>query len=336
MKRSVKPFFTAISANGQAGNDSKSKQLDSSIGQISASRDLADPDCNRLLAPIYGNSATDGVVEVATAINSPKGSKPPINSAPSLSMHYPAFFLLLIVIAMHVFAIAIINQFWAKQDLHLPDLTPVKISSYLYVAPKKVQSEPIDEAIAKKTRVEKELDEKTAEIDEKLEQDTPAESLPAVIERQTTLSDSVEAIKESGIETSAKIVSESNRYNAMAAAQSYLQRQNDAALDALIIDKANEYTGPHSLSVMDGDMEELVFPEVDEYSKVATNDHRLDPNRVVRQGDTCYRIVKTPTQINPYAENIGFPFNCGGDKIKKAINAAISARLEKRMISRKK
>ncbi|GIU12570.1 hypothetical protein TUM4261_25820 [Shewanella sp. c952] len=331
------PSFTAISANGQAQNDSKSKQRDSSIGKISASRDLAESDCKRLLAPIYGNNATDGVTAIATAIKRTKDSKQPINPASSSPRHSPAFILLLFVVAMHVLVIAIINQFWAKQSLHLPALTPVKISSYLYVAPKKAQLQPIDdEAIAKKASVAKELVEKKAKINGKLEPDTPAESLPSVIADQTMLNNSAEAIKESVIETSAKIVSKSNRYNAMAAAQSYLQRQNDAALDALIIDKANEFTGPHSLSVMDGDMEELVFPDVDEYSKVVTNDHRLDPNRVVRQGDTCFRIVKTPTQINPYAENIGFPFNCGGDKVKKAINAAISARLEKRMISRKK
>lgn len=330
------PSFTAISANGQAQNDSKSKQSYSGIGPISASRDLAEADCNRLLAPIYGSNATDGVAEITTAIKRTNDSKQSLTPA-SPKTNYPEIFLFFLVIAMHVLVIAIINQFWAKQDLHLPDLTPVKISSYLYVAPKKVQLEPMDdETISKKTSVDKVVVEKTAELNEKLQPDTPVESLPVVLERQTTVSHSAEATKESVIETSAKIVSKSNRYNAMAAAQSYLQRQNNAALDTLIIDKANEYTGPRSLSVMDGDMEELVFPEVDKYSKVPTNDHRLDPNRVVRQGDTCYRIVKTPTQINPYAENIGFPFNCGGDKVKQAINAAISARLEKRMISRKK
>ncbi|ACJ29074.1 Conserved hypothetical protein [Shewanella piezotolerans WP3] len=330
------PSFTAISANGQAQNDSKSKQRYSGIGQISASRDLAEADCHRLLAPIYGSNATDGVAKIPTPIKRINESKQPLNPASSKS-YYPSIFLFLLVIAMHALVIAIINQSWTKQDLQLPDLAPVKISSYLYVAPKKVQLEPIDdEAISKKMTVDKVLVEKAAEINEKLEPDTPVESLPVVLDRQTAVNGSAEVTKESVIETSAKIASKSNRYNAIAAAQSYLQRQNDAALDALIIDKANEYTGPHSLSVMDGDMEELVFPEVDKYSKVPTNDHRLDPNRVVRQGDTCYRIVKTPTQINPYAENIGFPFNCGGDKVKEAINAAISARLEKRMISRKK
>ncbi|MGS0674580.1 hypothetical protein [Shewanella sp. 125m-1] len=117
--------------------------------------------------------------------------------------------------------------------------------------------------------------------------------------------------------------------------QSYLAKQRASKLDELIIDKADQYTKKRSLSEMDGDMQELVFPQVDEYSKVLTTNHRLDPNRIVRQGDTCYRIVQVPTQINPFAENLGYPFNCGGDKIKKAINDAISAQLDKRMISKK-
>ncbi|MEZ9822759.1 hypothetical protein AB4238_19380 [Shewanella sp. 10N.286.45.A1] len=329
------PPFTAFSANGPALNEPKSKQRYSNIEPICASRDLVKADCKPLLAVVYVNKVTDEVAEITAAIKSTKDCKQPLNPTPP-STHYHAIFLLLVVIAMHVLIIAIINQFWVKHELHLPEPTPVKVSSYLYVAPKKAQLEPIDdEAIVKTTPVEKVLVEKTAVIDEKPKPDTSTESLPANA-RQTTVTSNTEKNELSSIDTTAKTASKNNRYSAMAATQSYLQRQNDAALDALIVDKANAYTGPHSLSIMDGDMEELVFPEVDKYSKTPTNDHRLDPNRVVRQGDTCYRIVKTPTQINPYAENIGFPFNCGGDKVKKAINAAISARLEKRMINRKK
>lgn len=336
MKRTVIPSFTAFSANGPALNESKPKQLYNCVEQICASKELAKEDCKSLLTAVYANKVTDEVAETAVAIKSTKDFKQPLNPPLSSSTHDHKILLLLFVIAMHVLVIAVINQFWVKQDLHLSVPTPVKISSYLYVAPKKAQLEPIDdEAIVKTTAVEKVLVEKTAVIiDEKPKPGKSTESLPANA-RQTTVSSNTENNELSTIDTTAKTASKNNRYSAMAAAQSYLQRQNDAALDALIVDKANEYTGPHSLSVMDGNMEELVFPEVDQYSKVPTNDHRLDPNRVVRQGDTCYRIVKTPTQINPYAENIGFPFNCGGDKVKKAIDAAISARLEKRMINRK-
>ncbi|MCL1049006.1 hypothetical protein L2755_05135 [Shewanella abyssi] len=261
-----------------------------------------------------------------------------------LSGRWRSLYLLVLVVLLHIVLIGIINQFWVRQALKVTAVAPIKIQSYLYVQPI-----PLEETVMESTE-----DSKSNDI--AVSQDKAVESL-AVTEPKTEVDKTLESgsakndVLETAdlrmddsapVEVSKRIVSKrsvavnNKNPSAMAFAQSYLQRKNAAALDALIVDKANQYTGSRSLSEMDGDMVELVFPEVDEYSKIPTTDHRLDPNRIVRQGDTCFRIVKTPTQINPYGENIGYPFNCGGDKIKKAINEAISARLEKRMISRKK
>ncbi|MCZ4338685.1 hypothetical protein [Shewanella colwelliana] len=115
----------------------------------------------------------------------------------------------------------------------------------------------------------------------------------------------------------------------------YLHRQRQNALEQLITKQANRYTQPRSLSVMDGDMIELVLPQVDEFSNALSLDSRVDPNRIVKHGDTCYRIVSVATPINPYAENIGYPFKCGGDNVKQALKKALDERLTKMALSQK-
>ncbi|QQX78426.1 hypothetical protein JK628_12585 [Shewanella sp. KX20019] len=270
------------------------------------------------------------------------------------SGHWRTAYSLLLVVLLHIVLIGIINQFWVRQALKVTTVTPIKIQSYLYVQPI-----PLEETVMENTEAPKSNDasqnHSTGDNRASTEQNKPVDTevvtapraeVNKTLKSELSTNDALETAdlrvddstpveaQETVVSKRSVLVNKSN--NAMAFAQSYLQRKNDAALDALIVDKANEYTGSRSLSEMDGDMVELIFPEVDEYSKIPTTDHRLDPNRIVRQGDTCFRIVKTPTQINPYAENIGYPFNCGGDKVKKAINDAISARLEKRMSIRQK
>ena len=108
--------------------------------------------------------------------------------------------------------------------------------------------------------------------------------------------------------------------------QRYLQRQREQDLTSLIAKESARLEG-QSLSVLTPDMEVLIVPNADEFSQPISLDLPLDPNRIVRQGGTCYRVVQLGTQINPYAENLGFPFNCSGQKINQAIDDAIQARL---------
>ncbi|QYJ87736.1 hypothetical protein K0I73_08685 [Shewanella mesophila] len=109
--------------------------------------------------------------------------------------------------------------------------------------------------------------------------------------------------------------------------QGYVERQRLAALDSLVVNEANLYTQNRSLSEMDGDMEILQLSTPDEFTTAVTLDSHIDPNRIVKQGDTCYRIVKVGTVLNPHAENLGYPFKCGGQTIEQALKAAIDKRL---------
>ncbi|MBW3514476.1 MULTISPECIES: hypothetical protein [unclassified Shewanella] len=114
--------------------------------------------------------------------------------------------------------------------------------------------------------------------------------------------------------------------------QQYFERQREQALDDLVIEQADKFTLKSNMSEMSPEMEVLFVPNADDFGGTTSLDLPLDPNRIVRKGDTCYRVVQVGTQVNPNAENLGFPINCSGKKINQAIDDAIQSRLNKMML----
>ncbi len=114
---------------------------------------------------------------------------------------------------------------------------------------------------------------------------------------------------------------------ASAVAGDYMVRYRQSRLDELVERAANNAIQKKSMSEMDGEMRGLVLPKENEYETAITLDSKLDPNRIVKIGDTCYRVVSVATPINPHGENLGFPFKCGGDKVKQAINDSLDKHL---------
>ena len=114
--------------------------------------------------------------------------------------------------------------------------------------------------------------------------------------------------------------------------QQYFERQREQALDDLVIEQADKFTRKSNMSEMSPEMEVLFVPNADDFGGTTSLDLPLDPNRIVRKGDTCYRVVQVGTQVNPNAENLGFPINCSGKKINQAIDDAIQSRLNKMML----
>ncbi|WOT06648.1 hypothetical protein [Shewanella youngdeokensis] len=338
INRAITPFFSVISGavKGTAAYDCLDNlQSNNESLVIKADKSLKLSSNQQLLAPLFTiNTIAQLTSTVDESVEVVHGGKRETKSALFSRRG------LLLVVLLHVLLIGSINQFGGRLPLKVTAVTPIKIQSYLYVAPNKRALEAVVDSTSRSKISDISIfeDKPVATLsgtDLKVEIDKTLESKPSTNDVLEVAGLKVEAHKL--IEASQRREGANNKTaNAMAFTRSYLQRKNDAALDTLIVDKANEYTGYSSISEIDNDMVELIFPEVNEYSKIPITDHRLDPNRIVRQGDTCYRIVKTPTPINPYAENIGFPFNCGGDKVHEAINDAISARLEKRMITSKK
>ena len=112
-------------------------------------------------------------------------------------------------------------------------------------------------------------------------------------------------------------------------ASRFMARQNEQALTALSERYASDKTAHfgasgRSMSELLPEMEVLLVPSADDFYKPNTLDSDVDPNRIVKSGDTCYRVVKVPTPINPHAENLGFPFRCGEDRVKKALKEGIN------------
>lgn len=57
----------------------------------------------------------------------------------------------------------------------------------------------------------------------------------------------------------------------------------------------------------------------------------MDPNRIVQKGDFCYRMIKTPTQINPNAEIVStIGYRCSPDEDKENVQNLINQRLKQR------
>ncbi|RPA64165.1 hypothetical protein EGC86_02530 [Shewanella frigidimarina] len=110
----------------------------------------------------------------------------------------------------------------------------------------------------------------------------------------------------------------------------FIQQNNIAALDTLIGSQTalqNKPTG--TMSEMDSNLDFIeLAPEID-ISQPHTFNHRLDPNRIVKQGDYCYRVVELPTQVNPHGWGLGFAEFCGEDQIKKQLTEAIYNRVNR-------
>ncbi len=111
--------------------------------------------------------------------------------------------------------------------------------------------------------------------------------------------------------------------------RSYLQRQRDQALSSMAKASASAYTARRSLSEMDGEMAILEGGSDYDITKEQTLDHQFDPNRIVRIGDTCYRVVKLGDPINSHKENLGYPFFCGEDQVQQSIDKGIADHLSR-------
>ncbi|MEZ9141549.1 MULTISPECIES: hypothetical protein [unclassified Shewanella] len=110
-----------------------------------------------------------------------------------------------------------------------------------------------------------------------------------------------------------------------------LKNLNQQALNTLISQQAHLATSKSgaSLSELTPEMFDIEIIEIEDKRQATTLDHRLDPNRIMKHGETCYRIVPLPTQINPHAEGLGFAEPCDSAKMKKVLGKAIQNRLSK-------
>lgn len=107
----------------------------------------------------------------------------------------------------------------------------------------------------------------------------------------------------------------------------YMQQQQLEMLNQIATEHARQQTAPKTLSVMTPEPASLVLPTLPMDKRNGSLDSPLDPNRIVKQGDTCYRVVKTPTQLNPDAENLGFGFKCAKTDNEQLLEASLKNRI---------
>ena len=200
------------------------------------------------------------------------------------------------------------------------------------VVPEKVESEKVNPDTVKPniTQSSQSQSKKTQSIAPSDEQ--PTETMAT---KPTNTLDTTEIKPQLGAKSSPAAEGESTIATSSSMSlftQQYFERQREQALDDLVIEQADKFTRKSNMSEMSPEMEVLFVPNADDFGGTTSLDLPLDPNRIVRIGDTCYRVVRLGTQINPNAENLGFPINCSGKKINQAIDDAIQSRLNKMML----
>ena len=270
--------------------------------------------------------------------------------------------------AAHLVLLLGLSWFWQQAEWQRVVTEPAKpkaLQSYLYFSqPSPKQLTPVPEALAEEaiTQPKEAIEVQKAEQQKTEQQNTEQQKQAAEESEQETEQVAVQNQKEQRIpktreqsvkpigrvieKTKNAAVPAPERANdfrpqpaeqaqldfsssALKSARKVLQHSQQQALQQLSQQYADKATGRKSLSEMDGEMEVLWVNDADDFNKVASLDLPLDPNRIVKDGDTCYRVVKVPTPLNPYAENLGFPFKCGQTEMEKALKEAVASRLKR-------
>ncbi|GAB1105448.1 MAG: hypothetical protein Sw2LagTSB_34870 [Shewanella algae] len=260
--------------------------------------------------------------------------------------------------AAHLVLLLGLSWFWQQAEWQRVVTEPAKpkaLQSYLYFSqPSPKQLTPVPEALEEeaitqpKEAIEVQKAEQQKQAAEESEQETEQVAVQDQKEQRIpkTRDQSVKPIGRVIEETKNAAVPAPERANdfrpqpaeqaqldfsssALKSARKVLQHSQQQALQQLSQQYADKATGRKSLSEMDGEMEVLWVNDADDFNKVASLDLPLDPNRIVKDGDTCYRVVKVPTPLNPYAENLGFPFKCGQTEMEKALKEAVASRLKR-------
>jgi len=229
---------------------------------------------------------------------------------------------LLFVTIGHLILIILLQQVWQPQALNLPERKLPKLNAFIYY-----ESKVEIECIAQVTDVKPE----ESSLKPKPVNDLVSKVIPKEVEVKEVLKEKadkeVKAISAQASDTnSVNKIKGKPAQKLRLSTQGYFQRKRAQALDDLVIEQSTRYTRKRSLSEMDREMIILALPEYDTWAEVKTLDTELDPNRIVKQGSTCYRVVQTPTPLNPYAENLGYPFRCDGKTLVSDLKKAIAER----------
>lgn len=183
----------------------------------------------------------------------------------------------------------------------------------------KVEAEKVEQGKVKPDTVKPDINQSNQSQLKKTQSIAPSEVQPTetMATKPTNTLDTSELKPQLGAKSSPAAEGESTIATSSSMSlftQQYFERQREQALDALVIEQADKFTRKSNMSEISPEMEVLFVPNADDFGGTTSLDLPLDPNRIVRKGDTCYRVVQVGTQVNPYAENLGFPLTAVAKK----------------------
>ncbi|WP_434929815.1 hypothetical protein ACRWQM_09545 [Shewanella sp. HL-SH5] len=273
-----------------------------------------------------------------------------------------------LALGIHFVFFFVITWFWQQaSDQHQSSLTitpeAVKINSYIITTEQyeaMVKASELEKPLESESKLDtdkKEVNEEKINQQEVDKQDTnmevkssaqpqsasnfqqqiPADPPDIITPREpdrssnnSTSAINDETVNEAGNEAVSDSVGVLSTHAITQASNQYLQHMNMNELETLIGNQSALTNKPGgTMSEMDPDLVFIeLIPQIDT-SQPHTYNHRLDPNRIVKQGDYCYRVVNLATQVSPYGEGLGYAEFCGVDDQKTALTNAISNRLSK-------
>ncbi|MCL1096990.1 hypothetical protein [Shewanella gelidii] len=235
---------------------------------------------------------------------------------------WPAQIAIFTVVTLaHALVLMLLQQLWqpqAKNRVEHPQKSAAKLQAFLYIPqPKHNDKRAQGLKATPKIKPQKQIQTKPTIQQRKLEQKpvTSEASLNVQLKKQVSTKEAEEP--------QALPVRNTRRFT-----KSYLQKQRERAIASISNMASNQYTQNRSLSEMDGEVIFLDLPKRDQWQASRSFDSAVDPNRIIKQGNTCYRIVKNPTPINPNAENLGYPFRCDGKTDLTDLKLAIQKRIQ--------
>ncbi|WP_445775218.1 hypothetical protein [Shewanella sp.] len=230
---------------------------------------------------------------------------------------------LLYALVMHSILIVLIGWFWQKDSkqrmaLQPPQVKHTAIKSYL-ITSQQYQLMQRSHEPPKQLPPPNPIPPQTpAEVDTApLLTSAPHTLTPNNKPKASTLK------KESKHDTSSHTINTAT--SVLQATSQYMRQHDNQQFEQLIGEQTALKNMPiGTMSEMDAPLDFIeLTPQLDT-SQPHTLNHKLDPNRIVKQGDYCYRVVNLATQVNPHGWGLGFAEFCGEDKQKQQLTEAIN------------
>ncbi|MCL1078642.1 hypothetical protein D5R81_12005 [Parashewanella spongiae] len=238
-------------------------------------------------------------------------------------MPITCFYRWILVLVVHLILFMLLIFSWNASDrvFKMEAIQVIEQQShyraYVYRRPKIALVKPIDtpsQAPSKPVQVNAE------EVVEPVE--VTIEPIEALAEVDETTPKSIES-QEVTKEPTPKV-----KFDVKKATAAFLQQRSMSRLTELSKQqRLSEHYG--SASVITPDMKPLILIKTETLEKQLSLDSELDPQRIERIGNTCRRVVNIGDVIDPYRTTMGHPMKCGYSEQEKALQQALSERLNK-------